>query len=240
MKAYSRVLELVLIPLLLAACEPAADTPGGAVTGGPAVDGADAVATSGPDMEDGPAVIGTDAAAASGPAPGHGPSSIDPAAGTQAGSRAEAGSRDGSTARSDNENTDVDELHEQIFADLPRRDPEHATHLGLSDRYGIPEDQLTDVSESYRLATDRLLDETLTQLRALDRASMTAEQQVANDVLLWDLEDDLRGRDEAREALGDRFDLAEFHTVVLRNGQVPLAVLEDAVDAYVEAGLNDS
>ena len=41
-------------------------------------------------------------------------------------------------------------------------------------------------------------------------------------------------REKARNALGPDFDLAEFHNVVLKNGAVPLDLLERLVDAYIQ------
>ena len=43
----------------------------------------------------------------------------------------------------------------------------------------------------------------------------------------------LRMRDEAEKALGDAFDLREFHEVVLMNGAMPLAVVEDVVRGWI-------
>lgn len=42
---------------------------------------------------------------------------------------------------------------------------------------------------------------------------------------------ELRAR--AEQQLGDRFDIRDFHDVVIRNGAVPLAVLEDQVDKWL-------
>jgi len=44
-------------------------------------------------------------------------------------------------------------------------------------------------------------------------------------------------REKARAALGDRFEIAQFHNVVLSLGVVPLPVLERAVDAYIASTL---
>jgi uncharacterized protein (DUF885 family) len=44
----------------------------------------------------------------------------------------------------------------------------------------------------------------------------------------------LRMRAEAEKALGPRFDLAGFHEVILMNGSMPLAVLEDVVRQWIK------
>mmetsp|Transcript_37271 Transcript_37271/g.52618 ORF Transcript_37271/g.52618 Transcript_37271/m.52618 type:complete len:128 (-) Transcript_37271:283-666(-) len=45
-----------------------------------------------------------------------------------------------------------------------------------------------------------------------------------------------RLRDKAEEGLGDGFDPRDFYDVVLRCGPVPLSVLEELVEEYMESG----
>jgi hypothetical protein len=45
-------------------------------------------------------------------------------------------------------------------------------------------------------------------------------------------------RQKAIDALGHNFDLAEFHSVVLSNGSMPMEVLERVVDQYIEEQLS--
>jgi uncharacterized protein (DUF885 family) len=42
-------------------------------------------------------------------------------------------------------------------------------------------------------------------------------------------------RRQAMDALGDRFDLKEFHRIVVGNGGMPLGVLERLIQDYIEA-----
>lgn len=51
------------------------------------------------------------------------------------------------------------------------------------------------------------------------------------------MEEILRLRTKAQEQLGDRFDIREFHNLVLGNGAVPLAILERLVDEYIASNL---
>ena len=47
-------------------------------------------------------------------------------------------------------------------------------------------------------------------------------------------------REAAKAKLGDKFDLRDFHDVVLKNGAVPLGILERLVDAYVAETLGEA
>ena len=41
-------------------------------------------------------------------------------------------------------------------------------------------------------------------------------------------------REHAEATLGDKFDLNDFHTVILSNGSMPFDVLEDVVQNYID------
>ena len=42
-------------------------------------------------------------------------------------------------------------------------------------------------------------------------------------------------RQQAREALGENFDIRRFHDVVLKNGAMPLQILDDVMRQDIEA-----
>jgi uncharacterized protein (DUF885 family) len=43
-------------------------------------------------------------------------------------------------------------------------------------------------------------------------------------------------RERAKKALGKKFDIKKFHNAVLRNGAMPLDILERVVDNYIRSG----
>ncbi len=42
-------------------------------------------------------------------------------------------------------------------------------------------------------------------------------------------------RTRAEEALGDEFDIKEFHQKVLQTGCIPLAILEEQIDQWIQS-----
>jgi uncharacterized protein (DUF885 family) len=40
-------------------------------------------------------------------------------------------------------------------------------------------------------------------------------------------------RRQAQQALGERFNIKEFHNILLMNGSMPLQILEDQVQEYI-------
>ncbi|MGY6531104.1 DUF885 domain-containing protein [Glycocaulis sp.] len=71
-------------------------------------------------------------------------------------------------------------------------------------------------------------------VRAIERYIVMPGQATAYTIGMIKI---LELRENARERLGDRFDIRMFHEVILRDGAVPLAVLEELVDAWVEKEL---
>ena len=42
-------------------------------------------------------------------------------------------------------------------------------------------------------------------------------------------------REKAKKSLGDKFDIRQFHDVILSNGSVPLDVLQELVDRWIKS-----
>ena len=46
-------------------------------------------------------------------------------------------------------------------------------------------------------------------------------------------------RERAKKKLGNQFDLKEFHNTVLKNGAVPLDILDEIIENYISVTLED-
>ncbi|MEO1575084.1 MAG: DUF885 family protein, partial [Pseudomonadota bacterium] len=69
-------------------------------------------------------------------------------------------------------------------------------------------------------------------VKAIERYIVMPSQATAYKIGMNKL---LELRAHAKTELGENFDLRQFHDVVLKNGPVPLAVLEELVDEYIAA-----
>jgi uncharacterized protein (DUF885 family)/WD40 repeat protein len=89
----------------------------------------------------------------------------------------------------------LDEFLDESFKLLLLRDPEWVTSEGLAQRFGVGNDQLTDISDAHLRETQQLQAAILDMLRQYDRESLTPEQQISYDVYEWYLDDLVRGQE---------------------------------------------
>lgn len=90
---------------------------------------------------------------------------------------------------------DFDAFVESSYRRLLSRDPETVLALGLSQVYGIPTDQLTDISDEYIRQTQALESDILNFLHQYDRSTLTIEQQLTYDIYTWYLHDRVNGHE---------------------------------------------
>ena len=64
----------------------------------------------------------------------------------------------------------------------------------------------------------------------IERYVVSPGQATAYKVGMMEL---LRLRDEAQQALGDKFDIRDFHDVILGNGALPLTAIREQVMKYI-------
>lgn len=67
-------------------------------------------------------------------------------------------------------------------------------------------------------------------IRMVERHIVMASQATAYKVGMLKI---MELREKAKVAMGDAFDIREFHEVVLSNGALPLSILEEQVDEYI-------
>lgn len=74
-------------------------------------------------------------------------------------------------------------------------------------------------------------------IKAIERYIVMPGQATAYKIGMLKIQE-LRARAETE--LGDAFDIREFHDIILKDGPVPLAILEETVDAWIAEGKADS
>ena len=89
----------------------------------------------------------------------------------------------------------LDQFFDASYTQLLLRNPEVLTGAGLSEQFGLRNDQLNNLSDAYVRETQKLEDAILEILRTYDRASLSPEQQVSYDVYEWYLDSRARGHD---------------------------------------------
>jgi uncharacterized protein (DUF885 family) len=93
------------------------------------------------------------------------------------------------------EGLNFDAFVEESYRRLLSRDPETVLELGLSQVYGVPTDQLTNISDEYTRQTQALESDVLSLLREYDRSALTSEQQLTYDIYAWYLGDKVDGHE---------------------------------------------
>ncbi len=93
------------------------------------------------------------------------------------------------------EGLDFDSFVEASYRQLLIRDPETVLVLGLSGVFGVPTDQLTDISDGYIRETQALEESILNQLQRYNRSSLTSEEQLTYDIYAWYLADRVEGHE---------------------------------------------
>jgi uncharacterized protein (DUF885 family) len=87
----------------------------------------------------------------------------------------------------------IDAFFQTSYQELLLRDPELVTQAGLSDLFGVRNDQLTDLSAAYLRETQALERQILDQLRSYDRDALTPDHQLSYDIYDWYLADLVAG-----------------------------------------------
>ncbi len=84
--------------------------------------------------------------------------------------------------------------------------------------------------EGIKYYTDNTPNAELDAIKMVERHIVMPSQATAYKIGMLKI---LELRKKAKDALGEQFDIRDFHEVVLSNGAIPLNVLEDFVDEYI-------
>jgi uncharacterized protein (DUF885 family) len=130
------------------------------------------------------------------------------------------------------EGLEFDAFVDASYRRLLSRDPETVLELGLSQVYGSPTNQLTDISDAYIRQTQTLESDIYGLLQQYDRSALTGDQQLTYDIYAWYLDDKVKGHEFMYNdypvnptILSIHLDLLQFFTDLR-----PLTNLQEAQD----------
>lgn len=139
----------------------------------------------------------------------------------------------------------LDAFFEESYKQLLLRTPQYITALGLAEAYGLRNDKLDNLSDSYLRETQRLEKGILDLLQAYDRESLTPEQRLSRDIYEWYLKERVRGHAfmyynyTVHHFLGDYNDelvrlFTEYHTIEDKEDAQDYISRLSAVDTQVD------
>ncbi|GBD84078.1 hypothetical protein BMS3Abin02_00464 [bacterium BMS3Abin02] len=124
------------------------------------------------------------------------------------------------------------EFLEASYGRLISRDPEFLTSLRVADRYGLGNDRLNDLSDSYLRQTQNLESAILELLHARDRDALSPAEQTSYDVYEWYLDELVRGHEFMYHDNPIHYFLTSYNDNLLRlfTEDQPMATKGDAED----------
>ena len=137
---------------------------------------------------------------------------------------------------------EFDSFVDTSYRRLLSRDPETVLELGLSQVYGTPTDQLTDISDAYIRQTQTLEADIYSLLEQYERSSLSADQQLTYDIYAWYLNDRVKGHEFMYDdypvnptVFSVHLDLLQFFTDLR-----PLTNLQEAQEYITSLGQVDT
>lgn len=136
----------------------------------------------------------------------------------------------------------IEEFFDESYMQLILRSPETMTNLGLSERYGMRNDRLDDLSLAFIQETQALEQAILDLLRTYDRDSLTPDVQVSYDVYEWYLDNQVRGHEFMFHNYPFHHFYGSYHLklIELFNNLHPLNSRQDLEDYITRLSLVDA
>jgi len=131
-----------------------------------------------------------------------------------------------------------DEFADRSFEELLLRSPQFVTELGITERFGLDNAALDDLSDAFRDQTMGLESAVLDLLHGYDRASLGSDSQLTYDVYEWYLDDLVRGHPFAYHEYPLHHMLGSYHwnTFFYFTDSFPLGTPSDAEDFVTAVG----